>query len=38
MADHDLWLAFLRDPDNQPIGLMCEMPRSPRQPLAKEDS
>jgi methylmalonyl-CoA/ethylmalonyl-CoA epimerase len=28
MADHDLWLAFLRDPDNQPIGLMCEMPRA----------
>ena len=28
MADHDLWLAFLHDPDNQPIGLMCEMPRS----------
>ena len=28
MADHDLWLAFLRDPDGQPIGLMCEMPRT----------
>jgi methylmalonyl-CoA/ethylmalonyl-CoA epimerase len=28
MADHDLWLAFLRDPDKQPIGLMCEMPRT----------
>jgi methylmalonyl-CoA/ethylmalonyl-CoA epimerase len=28
MADHDLWMAFLRDPDNQPIGLMCEMPRA----------
>jgi len=28
MADHDLWLAFLRDPDKQTIGLMCEMPRA----------
>jgi methylmalonyl-CoA/ethylmalonyl-CoA epimerase len=28
MADHDLWLAFLNDPDKQTIGLMCEMPRS----------
>jgi methylmalonyl-CoA/ethylmalonyl-CoA epimerase len=28
MADHDLWLAFFRDPDQQPIGLMCEMPRA----------
>jgi methylmalonyl-CoA/ethylmalonyl-CoA epimerase len=28
MADHDLWLAFFRDPDKQPIGLMCEMPRA----------
>jgi methylmalonyl-CoA/ethylmalonyl-CoA epimerase len=28
MADHDLWLAFFRDPDGQPIGLMCEMPRA----------
>lgn len=27
MADHDLWLAFFRDPDRQTIGLMCEMPR-----------
>ena len=25
MADHDLWLAFLRDPDSNPIGLMCEV-------------
>jgi methylmalonyl-CoA/ethylmalonyl-CoA epimerase len=28
LADRDLWLAFLSDPDKQPIGLMCEMPRS----------
>jgi hypothetical protein len=26
MPDHDLWLAFLRDPDGHTIGLMCEMP------------
>ncbi len=25
MPDHDLWLAFLRDPDNNPVGLMCEV-------------
>ncbi len=25
MPDHDLWLAFLRDPDNNPLGLMCEV-------------
>lgn len=25
MPDHDLWLAFLEDPDKNPIGLMCEM-------------
>jgi len=28
MADHDLWLAFLEDPDKNPIGLMCEMARA----------
>jgi methylmalonyl-CoA/ethylmalonyl-CoA epimerase len=27
MPDHDLWLAFLNDPDKNPIGLMGEMPR-----------
>jgi methylmalonyl-CoA/ethylmalonyl-CoA epimerase len=25
MPDHDLWLAFLRDPDGNPIGLMSEV-------------
>lgn len=25
MPDHELWLAFLEDPDKNPIGLMCEM-------------
>lgn len=29
MADHDLWLAFLRDPDANTIGLMCEVARTP---------
>jgi methylmalonyl-CoA/ethylmalonyl-CoA epimerase len=28
MPDHDLWLAFLEDPDKHPIGLMCEVPRA----------
>lgn len=25
MPDHDLWMAFLRDPDKNLIALMCEM-------------
>lgn len=25
MADHDLWMAFLRDPDRNVLGLMCEV-------------
>lgn len=25
MPDHDLWMAFFRDPDGHPIGLMCEV-------------
>lgn len=28
MPDHDLWMAFLKDPDGHPIGLMCEKPRA----------
>jgi methylmalonyl-CoA/ethylmalonyl-CoA epimerase len=28
MPDHDLWMAFLRDPDANPVGLMCELPRA----------
>ena len=28
MAGHDLWMAFLRDPDRNLFGLMCEQPRS----------
>jgi methylmalonyl-CoA/ethylmalonyl-CoA epimerase len=27
MPDHDLWIAFLKDPDGYTIGLMCEIPR-----------
>ena len=27
MPEHDLWMAFLADPDQNPIGLMCEMER-----------
>ena len=26
MADHDLWIGFLRDPDHNLIGLMAEIP------------
>ena len=28
MADHDLWLAAFRDPDGNPIELMCEVAHS----------
>ncbi len=28
MPDHDLWMAFLTDPDDNKIGLMCEMPKA----------
>jgi methylmalonyl-CoA/ethylmalonyl-CoA epimerase len=27
MQEHDLWMAFLADPDQNPIGLMCEIAR-----------
>ena len=26
MADHELWIGFLRDPDNNLIGIMAELP------------
>ena len=26
MEDHDLWIGFLRDPDNNLVGLMAEIP------------
>ena len=29
MKDHELWLAFFRDPDGHPLALMCEMPLNP---------
>jgi methylmalonyl-CoA/ethylmalonyl-CoA epimerase len=28
MPDHDLWLALLRDPDENAVGLMAEVPRA----------
>jgi catechol 2,3-dioxygenase-like lactoylglutathione lyase family enzyme len=28
MPDHDLWMAFFRDPDNNPLVLMSEAPRA----------
>jgi methylmalonyl-CoA/ethylmalonyl-CoA epimerase len=28
MPDHDLWMAFLKDPDGNVLGLMSEVPRS----------
>ena len=29
MRDHELWLAFFRDPDGHPLALMSEMPLNP---------
>jgi catechol 2,3-dioxygenase-like lactoylglutathione lyase family enzyme len=29
MLGHDLWMAFLRDPDGNTVGLMCEAERVP---------
>jgi methylmalonyl-CoA/ethylmalonyl-CoA epimerase len=26
MPDHDLWLAFLKDPDDNVLGMMSELP------------
>ena len=31
MSDHDLWLDDFRDPDGNPLALMCELPRAPAQ-------
>ena len=31
MPDHDLWMAFLADPEDNKIGLMCEMPKAAAQ-------
>jgi len=28
MPDHDLWMAFFRDPDRNLLALMSEMPRN----------
>jgi methylmalonyl-CoA/ethylmalonyl-CoA epimerase len=28
MPDHDLWMAFLADPDDNTIGLMCEITKA----------
>ena len=28
LADHDLWMAFFRDSEENLLGLMCELPRS----------
>ena len=30
MPDHDLWMAFFRDPDRNLLGLMSEVPRGSR--------
>jgi methylmalonyl-CoA/ethylmalonyl-CoA epimerase len=30
MPDHDLWMVFLKDPDENLIGVMCEVPQPDR--------
>ncbi|UWZ82690.1 VOC family protein [Occallatibacter riparius] len=30
MPDHDLWMVFLKDPDENLIGVMCEIPQPDR--------
>jgi hypothetical protein len=30
MPDHDLWMVFLKDPDENLIGVMCEIPQLAR--------
>lgn len=32
MPDHDLWMAFIRDPDGHLIGIMMEAPKGYRPP------
>jgi methylmalonyl-CoA/ethylmalonyl-CoA epimerase len=32
MKDHELWMAFLRDSEENIVGLMCETPRTASQP------
>ena len=32
MPDHDLWMAFVRDPDGHLVGLMMEAPKGYRPP------
>jgi methylmalonyl-CoA/ethylmalonyl-CoA epimerase len=27
MPDHDLWLTYVKDPDGNLLGVMCELPR-----------
>lgn len=34
MPDHDLWMAFLRDPDGHLVGLMMEAPKGYAPPSA----
>jgi methylmalonyl-CoA/ethylmalonyl-CoA epimerase len=34
MPDHDLWMAFIRDPDGHLIGLMMEAPKGYAPPAA----
>ena len=35
MPDHDLWMAFIRDPDQHLIGLMMEAPKGYTPPLIR---
>jgi methylmalonyl-CoA/ethylmalonyl-CoA epimerase len=38
MPDHDLWMAFFRDPDRNLLALMSEVPRVPSEGVKKRAS
>ncbi len=38
MPDHDLWMAFIRDPDGHLIGLMMEAPKGYHPPNSSQNA
>ena len=37
MPDHDLWMAFLKDPDGNVLGIMSEVPQPDRPEFMPAD-
>lgn len=37
MVDHDLWIGFVRDPDENLVGIMAELPLPEKEDQEKED-